>query len=174
MPEDYLNYVNEVFCENKELDYVCCDIVFDDKDIGKYIPKFGIERLRNIAKGMPFPHPGLAIRRSVFEKIGNFNLSLKIGMDFDLVCRLSKLSPIGLYYSKPVILMDGTGVSSNQAVAIDEMIKILERNDLLDIRARIIMSFRKIQLRVKKIIPKRIVNALRKRIVNQSKTKGYY
>lgn len=167
--EEYLNFVESAFERDKTLDYVCCDIIFDDIEVGKYIPKFGVERLQNLAKGMPFPHPGLAVRRDIFEKIGYFDLSLKIGMDFDFICRLSKINPKGLYYNKPVILMDGSGVSStNHTKVLSEMYKILKINDLLTFDARKEMFKREIKLKVKNLLPKVLISFIRKKRITRS------
>lgn len=169
--EKYLEYVDRAFSENPDIDYVCCDIVFDDNDIGKYVPKFGLDRFNNLAKGMPFPHPGLAVRKKMFDKIGYFDLSLKIGMDFDFICRMSKLNPKGLYYKNPVILMDGSGVSSaDQSKVLEEMRKILEVNGLLNSDAKLEMSLRSLKIKIKKIIPKKLFSSIKKKIITRSIT----
>lgn len=37
---------------------------------------------------MPFPHPGLLVRRKIFEEIGYFNLNFKYASDLDWILRM--------------------------------------------------------------------------------------
>jgi glycosyltransferase involved in cell wall biosynthesis len=59
-----------------------------------------------------FPHQGCFVKRSVFDKIGGFNTSFKIAMDYDFFYRALKHNCSVEFGNFPVALMGGTGIGS--------------------------------------------------------------
>lgn len=59
-----------------------------------------------------FPHQGCFVKRSVFDKIGGFNTSFKIAMDYDFFYRALKQKSSVKFYQKPITLMGGTGIGT--------------------------------------------------------------
>lgn len=102
----------EIFLQHPDIGFVYADILFSHREHGTLTVK------PNPNKGKtPFPHPSLIVRKSIFEKIGGFDKKLKVAMDYDFMQRLLKDGYKGHYYQDaPVVLMDGTGVSSNQGL----------------------------------------------------------
>jgi glycosyltransferase involved in cell wall biosynthesis len=109
-------------------DFTFSDILLDDA-VG------GVIRLRPhgqpLGRGMPYPHPGLVVRRQVFDSIGGFLEKFRIAMDYEFVCRMQNAKLEGAYYGQPVVLMDGTGVSAtNESRSLIECKNALIENDL--------------------------------------------
>ncbi len=119
--------------EHPEIDFIHADLIFEDTLIGPYI----MQPLRtqnnfhpNIGRGMPYRHQSMVVRKSIYDKVGLFNLNY-ICSDYDWVGRwelISKKSNGKAYYLQgdPVIKMDGAGISSIQeGKIIYEAIKII-------------------------------------------------
>tara|TARA_Y100000780_G_scaffold232562_1_gene266344 strand:+ start:53441 stop:54235 length:795 start_codon:yes stop_codon:yes gene_type:complete len=101
-------YIDWLLKQN-EGDFFYAGILFDDYEYG-IVPIY--PHNRNIGYGMPYPHQTLAVKRYVVEKIGNFNLSYSIAMDYEFTCRMIKAGFCGKQFDGgPVVLMDGAGVS---------------------------------------------------------------
>ena len=123
----------KILHEHPEIDFVHADLIFEDSLIGPYI----MRPLRtqnnfhpNIGRGMPYRHQSMVVRKSIYNKVGLFNLNY-ICSDYDWVSRwelISKKSNGIAYYLQgdPVIKMDGAGISSVQeGKIISEAIKII-------------------------------------------------
>ena len=86
----------------------------------------------NIGRGMPYRHQSMVVRKSIYDKVGLFNLNY-ICSDYDWVCRwelISKKSNGIAYYLQgdPVIKMDGAGISSVQeGKIICEAVQIIRK-----------------------------------------------
>jgi len=59
-----------------------------------------------------FPHQGCFVKRSVFDKIGVFNTSFKIAMDYDFFYRALKHNCLVKFGEEPVAFMGGSGIGS--------------------------------------------------------------
>lgn len=62
---------------------------------------------------MPICHPGLLHHKSLFEKIGNFDLSYRIASDYDFMLRLPK-ETTSLHLNTPLITISDGGISRNK------------------------------------------------------------
>jgi len=116
-------------------DFTFSDILFDDA-VG------GVVRLRphgqSLGRGMPYPHPSLVVKRQVFDFIGGFLENFRMAMDYEFVCRMENAKLEGIYYGQPVVLMDGTGVSTNnESRSLVECKNALIANDLWTVRNRV-------------------------------------
>ncbi len=70
-------------------------------------------------------HPTWFVRKEVYNRVGPFKLHLKIGMDYDLMCRL-KDEPYG-YINETIAVFDDSGIStSNYLDSLKENIHIYE------------------------------------------------
>ena len=125
----------KILHEHPEIDFVHADLIFEDSLIGPYI----MQPLRtqnnlhpNIGRGMPYRHQSMVVRKSIYNKVGLFNLNY-ICSDYDWVSRwelISKKSNGIAYYLQgdPVIKMDGAGISSTkEEKIIREAIQIIVR-----------------------------------------------
>lgn len=75
--------------------------------IGKPFDKKKLYRgMRSVA------HPTWFVKKEVYDRVGYFKLHLKIGMDYDLMCRL-KDEPYG-YINETLAVFDDSGISTNQ------------------------------------------------------------
>ncbi len=148
--------------------FIYSNILFDDAEIGKIVIKPSFRKGYNLAKGIPFPHPGLVVRREVFDSIGGFDLSYKIGMDFNFICKMLQGNFEGQYVPVESVLMDGNGVSSyNEIEALKETYKSIQNLGILDFKARFFLqfSFFKAYLKMysKVSMTRKIVKYIRKR-----------
>ena len=123
----------KILHKHPEIDFVHADLIFEDTLIGQYImrPLRTHNSLHpNIGRGMPYRHQSMVVRKSIYDKVGLFNLNY-ICSDYDWVSRwelISKKSNGIAYYLQgdPVIKMDGTGISSVQeGKIINEAIQII-------------------------------------------------
>lgn len=130
--KDYIDWANNAFLHQPEIDFTYSGIIIKDVEIGLINVTSRDSEKRSMAKGMPYPHQTLIIRRKNFEQIGNFKISLRFVMDFDLVLRMNKLGCKGRHYDKMTVLMDGSGVSSkHEAKVFFENFKVLRLNHQL-------------------------------------------
>lgn len=130
--KEYIDWANEIFKKDKTVDFVYSGINIIDPEVGVVaFPAENAEK-RSLAKGLPYPHQTLIIRKKIFNKIGNFKISLKYAMDFDLVLRMRKIPSRGMYYPKMTVLMDGTGVSSQNDIKVfSENLRVLKEHNQL-------------------------------------------
>lgn len=135
--KNYYNYSRDYFFQNPKIDFIFADIIFKHREHGNLIVKPNTEKGKT-----PFPHPSLVMRNYIFEKIGVFDLSLKVAMDYDIMCRMINENFKGHYYNQtPVVLMDGNGESSSNGIrGIKERQKVLKKNNLTDLKSNIYLK----------------------------------
>lgn len=130
---NYLMKAWNYFTFNSEIDFVHANLILRNSDgTDLYMrPTFS-----NLGRGMPYLHPTMIFRKSVFDKVGYFNTKYKIAMDFDFIVRLEKAKLKGYYFKESFpVRMEGTGRSiSNEAEALRECFSILRDNNLLDLK----------------------------------------
>ena len=112
--KSYIDQCNILISKDPTINYFYSDIIFKDDVLGPIKVKFGHE-MRPLAKGMPYPHQTLIVRKDVFEAIGYFDTNLKIAMDFDFLIRMLNEGYTRFKYL-PIasVEMDGSGISSRQ------------------------------------------------------------
>lgn len=123
-------YDNSVFekaakeFNTKEILFVHGNIFFEDKLYGSNVRK---PLLCPIQYAMPYNHPTMFFRKSVYEKYGTFDISYKYAMDYEFICRLEKLIPDfrkkGSYIDgNPISVMNAGGESwQNEIKGIKEV-----------------------------------------------------
>lgn len=134
--KNYYKEAEEILNSCPEISFIYADILLKDSMGGVLIVKSN-GRLPN----MPFMHPTLIVRRSVFEKIGNFDLQFKSAMDLDFAYRMLHAGYKGHYIPRVVVEMDGAGISSlNYWLSFKEKVQVLLKNQDYSLRTWMIMA----------------------------------
>lgn len=123
-------YDNSVFekvakeFNTKDILFIHGNIFFEDKLYGSNVRK---PLHCQIQYAMPYNHPTMFFRKSVYEKYGKFDVSYKYAMDYEFICRLEKLIPDfrkkGIYIDgNPLTVMNAGGESwQNEIIGIKEV-----------------------------------------------------
>jgi len=136
LDQSYPEQAMKILNENPDFDFVHADELYDDVLIGEFIMKplrMKNNLSLNIGRGMPYRHQTMVVRKTVYEKVGLFDLRYVTG-DYDWVCRWEKISVNtfrSAYYlqGNPVIKMDGGGVSTTKEFNVMmEAIRIIKKN----------------------------------------------
>jgi glycosyltransferase len=61
------------------------------------------------------PHPAMFVRRLVYNKVGLFDINMKIASDYDMVLKILQ-SPVKVLYLNEVLVKMRTGGSSNSSI----------------------------------------------------------
>jgi len=96
----------------KNTDLIALDIFFEAKDGRRRGKSRGFNFYTNFK--MPFYHPGVLCKRSLFDKLGGFDPSFKIAMDYDFFLRAYESN--SSYSIEPEVLtvFRNTGISSRE------------------------------------------------------------
>lgn len=151
-----------IFNENPEIDYIFADLIMSDQFAGEIRVRAG-----SSLPAMPFPHPTLIVRRKIIEKIGLFDLDLKIAMDLDFAYRLVRSGCKGYHMGKVVVKMDGGGVSSTKYLeTYKEVVRVVIKNKDYSVKAFVFLMRRASLLLLKIILLKfglkKIIGSYRK------------
>ncbi len=124
--------------KNPEIGFIHSNLLLVHKSGSNLLMK---PTFSNLGRGLPYLHPTMIVRKSLFETIGLFDSSIKIAMDFDWIARLEKMMIKGYYYAgEPVVKMEGSGKSIvDEKDAIKECFYSLKKNKLFT--ARNLMGF---------------------------------
>lgn len=119
--------------KNLEIGFIHSNLLLVDKSGSNLLMK---PTFCNLGRGLPYLHPTMIVRKSLFETIGLFDSSIKIAMDFDWIARLEKMMIKGYYYAgDPVVKMEGSGKSIvDEKEAIKECFYSLKKNKLLTVK----------------------------------------
>jgi len=126
----YIDKAEQLLKKDSSIDFIHSNLILVDS-IGTELymkPTFC-----NLGRGLPYLHPTMILKKSVFEKIGFFSKDYNIAMDFDFIVRLEKKGFKG-YYNKDnaVVKMEGTGRSIEYEFdGIKECYTSLKRNNFL-------------------------------------------
>jgi glycosyltransferase involved in cell wall biosynthesis len=146
----YYQFAINYLSNNSHINYIYADIELNHQYMGKQIVRPSDKNGKT-----PFPHPSLIVERSVFDKVDFFDLTLKIAMDYDFMCRLIKGRYKGFYYKKAVVLMDGKGISSNNGLeGVNERILVLRRYDMHDLYSYYYLEKLKFKILFRKMLAK--------------------
>lgn len=86
------------------------DIIFKSRSDEKRIPPRCFNFWTNFK--IPFCHQGVLCRRRLFEKLGGFDLSFNINMDYDFFLRAFRNNTSVKYHPRVNVVMRDTGISS--------------------------------------------------------------
>lgn len=70
-----------------------------------------------LLKGWMLPHPTFFARRSIYEKLGNFDTQFSIGADWDLLLRFIEVNKIHTKYISDLWIKMRTGGTSNRSLS---------------------------------------------------------
>lgn len=126
------NQIVEAFSNNK-IDGVYSDLIFLDDSL-KYPVRNFIAHHQSKKLGWHPPHPTLYLKKSVYSKIGYFDLQYKIAADYDFMLRLLKTNPNLFYIQSYFVKMRSGGVStdglSGYIKNLKEADKVLRKNNV--------------------------------------------
>lgn len=130
--QDFYVECQKLFEDDANVNFVYSNIYYQHQDLGQLLIEPNLKALKNMAYGMPFPHPGLVIKKSLLNEMEGFDLSFKIAMDYDFVMRMLDITQAGKYLKQVSVLMDGRGVSSENILnSVKENYHALRKNKKL-------------------------------------------
>lgn len=112
---DSLEKITKIFV-SKEVDCVYADLYYvDEKNTDKIVRKWITGERRLFSKGWHPAHPTFYVKKEIYNKYGNFNLSYKIAADFEIMLRFLERYHITSFYLKEFILKMRLGGESNKS-----------------------------------------------------------
>jgi glycosyltransferase involved in cell wall biosynthesis len=114
---DVLSKVVNVFKNNASLDACYADLIYVKKtNISKIVRYWKSSKfiIGSFSKGWSPPHPTFFVRRSVYERYGNFNLKYPIVSDIELMMRLLEVHNIQTKYLNEIWIKMRLGGLSNK------------------------------------------------------------
>jgi len=117
--KDVLAKVAEVFAD-ENIDVCYADLQYvHQQDLNKVIRtwKSGKLRSRSFYRGWMPPHPTVFVRRKVYDKVGNFNLTLKSAADYELMIRIFVKNHFKVHYLPEIIVKMRAGGMSNASLS---------------------------------------------------------
>lgn len=114
--EKVLSKVAQAFTIDPEIEAVYADLVFVDRNKPDKVLrtwKAGDYEEGSFKKGWMPPHPTFFVKKEVYEKYGNFNTSLKLSADYELMLRFIHKQKIKVHYLPETIVMMRMGGISN-------------------------------------------------------------
>lgn len=137
------------------------NIYFEDTTYGSNIRR---PPLCPVTEAMPYNHPTMFFRKSVFEQLGYYDVSYKYSMDFELVCRLEKElngldSKTQYIEGNPLVSMYSGGASwKNEVSSIRECKLALIKHGFWNYDAKKNYSLRILRTNVKEYLNKLNLN----------------
>ena len=112
-----LSKVADIFRENPSLDACYADLMYvKQTDTSRIVRYWKSNKfiLGSFSKGWSPPHPTFFVRRSVYERFGNFNLNYPIVSDVELMMRFLEINKIQTLYLNEVWIKMRLGGLSNK------------------------------------------------------------
>lgn len=113
--KDVLARIAQIFA-NENVDVCYADLQYvqqHDLNVVTRTWKSGKFRARSFYRGWMPPHPTVFVRRSVYDKVGNFNLTLKSAADYELMLRIFVKNRFRVHYHPEIIVKMRAGGMSN-------------------------------------------------------------
>lgn len=85
-------------------------------------------KMKRIFVTMPFGHPGLGVKKQVFQALGGFDLSFKLAADYDFILRMIKAGSEGCYLESDFVTFRLGGFSSNVQLDCEEKVQIYNKH----------------------------------------------
>lgn len=111
-----LSKVAQQFAIDPALEAVYADLVFVDRDNTDKVLrtwKSGAYKEDAFKQGWMPPHPTFFVKKSVYERLGGFNLDLKLSADYELMLRFIHKEKIKIAYLPEIIVKMRMGGISN-------------------------------------------------------------
>jgi hypothetical protein len=109
----YLEEVNKV-CDKFDFVTVGVNLIYPFKHI-KWLTHSKILQQKTFWT-MPFPHPGLAVRRKIMEDIGGFNTEFKLAADYNFIVKMLSFTRRGFVSNQVLLDFFAGGQSHNLAI----------------------------------------------------------
>ena len=112
-----LSRVASIFKDNSSLDACYADLIYIDRyDASKIIRYWQSRKFISglFAKGWCPPHPTFFVRRSVYERFGNFDLNYRFASDVELMMRLLEVKKIKVSYIPELWIKMRLGGATNK------------------------------------------------------------
>lgn len=143
--------VASIFADSK-IDAVYGDLVYvKSNDVGKVIRYWKSSSYDDdsFSRGWMPPHPTFYVRRSVYERLGNFDTRYRISSDYDCILRFLTKGNINAVYLPEVLVRMRVGGISNRSFKMIflktyEDFKILRGNSVGGIYSLICKNIRKL------------------------------
>jgi glycosyltransferase involved in cell wall biosynthesis len=113
-----LSRVASIFKDNSYLDSCYADLAYvDSSDISKNIRYWRSSKFVSglFSKGWCPPHPTFFVRRSVYQRFGNFNLHYRIASDVELMMRFLEVQKINSRYIPKLWIKMRLGGTTNKS-----------------------------------------------------------
>jgi glycosyltransferase involved in cell wall biosynthesis len=113
-----LSRVASIFKDNSYLDSCYADLAYvDPLDISKNIRYWRSSKFVSglFSKGWCPPHPTFFVRRSVYQRFGNFNLHYRIASDVELMMRFLEVQKINSRYIPELWIKMRLGGTTNKS-----------------------------------------------------------
>lgn len=118
--EDTLSKVVSLFESEPTTDLVYGDLVYVDRqNTDKVVRLWQSRKYYNnfFNDGLVPPHPSFFVRKSAYEKTGNFNLKFKFAADYEIMFRLLKIYNLKSGYIPDVLVRMRLGGATNKSVS---------------------------------------------------------
>lgn len=152
--DDVLNEVYQAF-QNESLDFVHGKIFFEDDVFGSNIRN---PLMCSPLLALPYNHPSMYFKKKVYDEVGLFDISFRFSMDYEWVLRLYdknlNLKYRGHYLdTKPMVFMRAGGASwSGDDKGVVERRLGLEKHNLYGLKAKILISWQVLKLKVRNFL----------------------
>ena len=109
--EGYISYPAGCFSVNNDIDYCYAGVILQGRNKNRhYIPgDFSVKT--EYLQAMPFPHPGLFVKKLLFDTIGTFDLSKKLTADHEWILRLILSGAKGMRIKHVLVKFSLDGIS---------------------------------------------------------------
>lgn len=129
---DVISNVARLF-EDESIDAVHADLVYVDRDDTSVITRHWRSHpltMRRLAQGFVPAHPTLFLRRSVYERCGNFDVSYRLAADFEFMFRIFHKHRVQSHYLPRVLVKMRNGGATGESFASirrqnDEIVKAM-------------------------------------------------
>jgi glycosyltransferase involved in cell wall biosynthesis len=131
-----------------DVDAVWGDVAFYDPGSGKLVRRYNSGRFSpgRLDQGWMPAHPASFIRRSLFDKVGDFDTSYRIAGDFDFFARLfTRTAPTYLHLPRVLVNMTMGGISTsgwrNTLLLNREVLRACRQNGIASSYARLLKKY---------------------------------
>ena len=152
--EKIVNKFTETNCDG-----TYANLVFMDEETMKIPQRVWKHPKGNYKMGWHPAHPTLYLKKSVYEKVGLFNLEYRIAADYDFMLRMMKMEDIKLEYIDDFIVFMRTGGTSTDGLKgykknLKESHKVLVNNN---IKFAYLVDFKRIIKTLNEMVKSKIV-----------------
>jgi glycosyltransferase involved in cell wall biosynthesis len=126
LPET-VSTVVDVLIRNPQCGFVFGDLRLINDATGEERIERGVSNYRSILRYdmLNIPHPTIFVRKDIYDRLGLFDTTYRIAMDYEFLCRMTSHEIEGKHIPKTLAVMREGGISeSNRIVASREVMDI--------------------------------------------------